>query len=68
MLKWGLKVRKAGADGEECEVLDQAMEYTSTVGVELVDMMMLVHGKVQALEPRVPAQYTFGGNGLQNFI
>ena len=46
LLKRGLKARKAGADGEECEVLDWAMEYAGVVGAELVDMMTLVHEKV----------------------
>ena len=68
MLKWGLKAKKAKGDREESELLDRAMEYTETVGVELADMMTLVHEKVWALEPRVPAQHTFGGDGLQNFI
>ena len=68
MLKWGLEARKAGVDGEECEVLDQAMEYTGVVGAELADMMTLVHEKVRALELQVPAQHTFGGDGLQEFI
>ena len=68
MLKRRLKARKAGGDGEECEVLDRAMEYTRVVGAELVDMMTLVHEKVQALELQVPAQHTFGGDGLQDFI
>ena len=46
LLKRGLKARKAGADGEECEVLNWAMKYAGVVGVELVDMMTLVHEKV----------------------
>ena len=44
------------------------MEYTGVVGIKLADMLTLVHEKVQALELRVPAQHTFGGDGLQNFI
>ena len=68
MLKRGLKARKATVDGEECEVLNWVMEYTGAVGTELVDMLTLVHKKVQALEPRVPAQHAFGRDGLQEFI
>ena len=44
------------------------MEYAGVVGAELADMLTAVHEKVKAIEPRVPAQYTFGGDGLQNFI
>ena len=68
IFKQGLKVRKVKDDGEECEVLEQALEYARTVGVEVVDMLMVVHEKVHTLEPRVPAQHTFRGDGLQNFI
>ena len=68
LIKRGLKARKAEYDREECETLERAMEYAGTVGAELVDMLTAVHKKVQALEPWVPAQHTFGGDGLQNFI
>ena len=64
----GLKARKADDDGEEYEGLERAMEYTGVVGAELADMLTMVHKKVKALEPRVPTQHTFGGDGLQNFI
>ena len=50
VLKQGLKVRKAKDNREECKVLERAMEYTGTVGVELADMQTAVHEKVQALE------------------
>ena len=60
----GLEARKAEDDGEECEALDWAMEYARTVGVEVVDMLAAVHKKVQALEPQVPNQHMFGGDGL----
>ena len=46
LLKRGLKARKVKGDREECEILDRVMEYARTVGVELADMMMLVHEKV----------------------
>ena len=55
-------------DGEENEVLDQAMEYARAVRVEVVDMLMAVHEKVKALEPWVLTQHMFGGDGLQDFI
>ena len=55
-------------NGEEDEVLDRAMEYAGAVGVEVTDMLMSVHEKVKDLELQVPAQNTFGGNGLQTFI
>ena len=44
------------------------MEYAGVVGAELADMLTAVNEKVKAIEPRVPAQHTFGGDGLQNFI
>ena len=44
------------------------MEYAGVVEAELADMLTAVHEKVKAIEPRVPAQHTFGGDGLQNFI
>ena len=44
------------------------MEYAGVVGAELADMLMVVHEKVKVIEPRVPTQHTFGGDGLQNFI
>ena len=31
-------------------------------------MLTAVNEEVKAIEPRVPAQHTFGGDGLQNFI
>ena len=46
LLKQGLKSRGSGKDGEECEVLDRAMEYARAVGVEVTDMLMAVHEKV----------------------
>ena len=49
-------------------MLDQVMEYTGAVGAEVVDMLTVVHEKVWALEPQVPNQHTFRGDGLQNFI
>ena len=64
----GLKARKADDDGEEYEGLERAMEYAGVVGAELADMLTAVNEKVKAIEPRVPAQHTFGGDGLQNFI
>ena len=64
----GLESRTEVDDGEENEVLDRAIEYAEAVGVEVVDMLTVVHEKVKALEPQVPAQHTFGGDGLQNFI
>ena len=64
----GLESRMEVDDGEENEVLDRAIEYAEAVGVEVVDMLTVVHEKVKALEPQVPAQHTFGGDGLQNFI
>ena len=68
MLARGLKARKANDNGEEYEGLERAMEYAGVVGAELADMLTAVHEKVKAIEPRVPAQHTFGGDGLQNFI
>ena len=44
------------------------MEYVGVIGVEVADMLVSVNQKVWALEPQVPAQHTFGGNGLQDFI
>ena len=44
------------------------MEYARAVEVEVANMLMVVHEKVQVLEPQVPTQHTFGGNGLQEFI
>ena len=44
------------------------MEYAGVVGAELADMLTAVHEKVKAIEPWVPAQHTFGRDGLQNFI
>ena len=55
-------------DGEEHELLDRAMEYAGMVRLEVADMLMMVHEKVRMLEPRVPNQHTFRGDGLQNFI
>ena len=66
--KQGLKARKVEGDGEESETLDRAMEYTGVVGVELVDMLVSVNAKVKDLAPRVPAQHTFGGDGLWDYI
>ena len=73
VLARGLKARKADDDGEEYdgeeyEGLERAMEYAGVVGAELADMLTAVHEKVKALEPRVPTQHTFSGDGLQNFI
>ena len=64
----GLESRTEVDKGEEYEVLDRAMEYARAIGVEVVDMLMVVHEKVKVLEPRVLTQHTFGGNGLQEFI
>ena len=50
------------------ETLDRAMEYSGAVGVEVVDMLATVNRKVEALEPCVPTQHTFGRDSLQNFI
>ena len=50
--------------GEEHELLDQVMEYAGMVGLEVANMLMMVHKKVRVLEPWVPNQHTFGGNGL----
>ena len=47
----GLKMRTDKEDGEEHELLDWAMEYTGTVGLEVTDMLMTVNEKVHALEP-----------------
>ena len=44
------------------------MEYAGVVGAELADMLTAVNEKVKEIEPQVPAQHTFGGDGLQNFI
>ena len=55
-------------NGENNKVLDRAMEYVGVVGVELVDMLASVNLRLLAIEPHMPAQHTFGGNGLQNFI
>ena len=55
-------------DREEHKLLDQAMEYAGTVGLEVTDMLMTVHEKVHTLEPWVPNQHMFGGDSLQNFI
>ena len=68
VLKRGLKVRSATTDRENNEGLDRAMEYTGVVGVELVEMLASINLRLLAIEPRMPAQHTFGGNGLQNFI
>ena len=68
VFEWGLKMRMDKEDGEEHKLLDWVMEYAGTVGLEVADMLMMVHEKVCALEPRVPTQHTFGGDGLQNFI
>ena len=64
----GLESRTEVDDGEENEILNRAMEYAGAVRVEVVDMLMVVHEKVKALELRVPTQHTFGGDGLQEFI
>ena len=61
-------MRKVKDDGEECEMLERAMEYAGMVGVELADMLTAVHKKVRALELQVPNQHMFRGDGLQNFI
>ena len=44
------------------------MEYARAVGVEVTNMLMSVNKKVQELEPHIPAQHTFRGDSLQNFI
>ena len=53
---------------ERNKTLDRAMEYSSTVGVELVDMLVSINSKVEELAPCMPTQHTFGGNGLNQFI
>ena len=53
VFKRGLKMRMDKEDREEHELLDRAMEYAGTVGLEVADMLMMVHEKVRALEPRV---------------
>ena len=68
IFKQDLKVRDSAMDGENNKVLDRAMEYAGVVGVELVDMLVSVNSKVEDLVPRVPAQHTFGGDRLWNFI
>ena len=55
-------------DSEENEVLDRAMEYTGVVGVELVDMLVSVNSKVEAIAPHMPMQHMFRGDSLPNFI
>ena len=55
-------------DGEENETLDRAMEYARAIGIEVANMLASVHQRVKALEPRVPAQHTFGRDGLWDFI
>ena len=47
----GLKTRTDKEDGEEDELLDQAMEYAGTVGLEVMDMLMTINEKVHTLEP-----------------
>ena len=64
----GLESRTEVDNGEENEVLDRAMEYARAIGVEVVDMLTVVHKKVKALELQVLTQHTFGGDGLQEFI
>ena len=61
-------MRKVDNDREEYEGLERVMEYAGVVGAELVDMLTMVHKKAKALEPQVPTQHTFRGDGLQNFI
>ena len=51
IFKQGLKVRSSVTDGENNKVLDRAMEYVRVVGVELVDMLVSVNLKVEALVP-----------------
>ena len=68
IFKQRLKMRRAEGDSEENKVLDRAMKYAGVVGVELADMLASVNPKVEVLEPQVPAQHMFGGDGLQNFI
>ena len=55
-------------DVERNETLDRAMEYVGVVGIELVDMLVSVNTKVEALVPHVPTQHIFSRDGLQNFI
>ena len=68
VLKQGLKARSGVTDREDNKVLDRAMEYAGVVGVELADMLASVNLRLLAVEPRMPVQHMFGGNGLQNFI
>ena len=55
-------------NGKENKVLDRVMEYAGAVGVEVTNMLMSVNEKLRNIESWVPAQHTFGGDGLQNFI
>ena len=68
VFKHGSKLRTEPRNMEQNETLDRVMEYSSMVGVELVDMLASINSKVEALAPCVPMQHTFGGDGLQNFI
>ena len=61
---WGLEARRGEDDGEECEMLDWVMEYARTVRIEVADMLATVNKKVCTLEPWVPTQHMFGGDGL----
>ena len=54
VFKQGLKVRAEPRNVERNETLDRAMEYSGMVGVELVDMLVSVNLKVEALAPHVP--------------
>ena len=68
IFKWGLKTKGSATDRENNNVLDRAMQYTGVVGVELVDMLVSVNSKAEAITPHVLTQYMFGGDSLQNFI
>ena len=59
LLSWGLKLRLEWREWDK--MLDQVMEYTDAVGVELADMLV-------SINVRVLDQYMFGGNGLCQFM
>ena len=67
LLKWGLKSRLELRNVERNKTLDRVMEYSRSVGVELVDMLASINLKVDELVPHMPTQHIFGGNGLCQF-
>ena len=60
LLKQGLKVQGEGGSKSNW-TLDQAMEYTGAIGVEVLEMMAMINH-------HIPEQETFGGDGLHQFI